>query len=56
MSGNNIGTVDAIELVTVGQRKGLKLGGNVGRSYAAASIFSRGELQPVARRIFYLKL
>jgi tRNA-specific 2-thiouridylase len=34
MGGNNIGTVDAVELVTVGQRKGLKLGGNVGRSYA----------------------
>ena len=33
MGGNNIGTVDAVELVTVGQRKGLKLGSNVGRSY-----------------------
>ena len=34
--GKVVGSVEAIELVTVGQRKGLDLGGNSGRSYAVA--------------------
>lgn len=33
-SGRKIGAVDAIELVTVGQRRGLDLGGNAERRYA----------------------
>ena len=34
--GNSLGKVDAVELVTVGQRKGLNLGGKTGRSYAVS--------------------
>lgn len=32
--GKNLGSVNAVELVTIGQRKGLDLGGNAERSYA----------------------
>ncbi len=35
-SGEVVGSIDAVELVTIGQRKGLDLGGNAGRSYAVA--------------------
>ncbi len=35
-AGDIVGTVDAVELVTIGQRKGLDLGGNAARSYAVA--------------------
>ena len=34
--GTVVGAVDAVELVTIGQRKGLDLGGNQGRSYAVS--------------------
>ena len=51
MSGSNIGTVDAIELVTVGQRKD-QTWSSVGRSYAVAVDIQSRELRPVAR-IFY---
>lgn len=34
--GNIVGAVDAVELVTIGQRKGLDLGGNSGRTYAVS--------------------
>ena len=33
LDGADIGTVDAVELVTIGQRRGLDLGGAVGRRY-----------------------
>ncbi len=32
--GTNLGAVEAVELVTIGQRKGLDLGGNSSRTYA----------------------
>ena len=32
--GKNLGSVNAVELVTIGQRKGLDLGGNAERTYA----------------------
>ena len=32
--GNDLGTIDAVELVTIGQRRGLNLGGNADRTYA----------------------
>jgi len=32
--GTNLGSVEAVELVTIGQRKGLDLGGNTNRTYA----------------------
>ena len=44
VNGNNLGSVDAVELVTIGQRKGLKLGGNVNRTYAV-------EVDVPARRV-----
>ncbi len=34
LEGNEIGTIDAVELVTIGQRRGLNLGGNSDRTYA----------------------
>ncbi|MDG2114915.1 MAG: tRNA 2-thiouridine(34) synthase MnmA, partial [Actinomycetota bacterium] len=34
--GTVVGVVDAVELVTIGQRKGLDLGGNAGRTYAVS--------------------
>jgi tRNA-specific 2-thiouridylase len=36
VDGRPVGRVEAVELVTIGQRKGLDLGGNRGRSYAVA--------------------
>lgn len=34
VEGNEIGSIDAVELVTIGQRRGLNLGGNADRTYA----------------------
>ena len=34
VKGNELGSVDAVELVTIGQRRGLNLGGNADRTYA----------------------
>ena len=34
VEGNDLGTIDAVELVTIGQRRGLNLGGNADRTYA----------------------
>ncbi len=34
VDGNELGTIDAVELVTIGQRRGLNLGGNADRTYA----------------------
>ena len=34
VKGNELGSVDAVELVTIGQRRGLNLGGNANRTYA----------------------
>ncbi len=34
VKGNDLGSIDAVELVTIGQRRGLNLGGNADRNYA----------------------
>ncbi len=34
VDGNELGSIDAVELVTIGQRRGLNLGGNADRTYA----------------------
>lgn len=36
LDGRDVGSVDAIEMVTIGQRRGLDLGGSEGRRYAVA--------------------
>ncbi len=53
-SGQQVGTVESVELVTIGQRRGLDVGGNPGRRYVtridrSANVVTLGERSGVMR-------